>query len=129
MKREFDCIVCPMSCHMEATDERGELSIQGNSCPRGAAFVKQELTCPMRMLTTTIRIHQALHPLLPVITSQIIAKDKISDIIALCKELEVEAPVLAGQVIVHDIANSGADLIASRSFQKNDATENLASHQ
>lgn len=118
MKKDFDCIVCPMSCRIHVEQQGEELLIEGNGCPRGVAFVKQELNCPMRMLTTTIRIHHALHPLLPVITSQNIAKEKISDIMMLCKELEVEAPVIAGQVLVENIAQSGADLIASRSYQK-----------
>ena len=66
------------------------------------------------MLTTTVRIHHAIHPLLPVITSQSVPRDKLSDIMEVCKTLEVEAPIHEHDVLVHNIADSGADLIASR---------------
>lgn len=129
---ELDCIVCPMSCHIEVTRKDQEiLSVKGNTCPRGEAFARSEVICPMRMVTTTIRIHQAIHPLLPVITSQNVAKQKIFDIMKICKTLEVKAPVHAGDCLVKDIAGSGADLIASRTMEKRnvyDRSETTSCH-
>lgn len=127
--KTFDCIVCPMSCRITAHEEIENIRVTGNRCLRGEVFVKQEMTCPMRMLTTTIRIHHALHPLLPVMTSQTIPKEKISDIMMLCNRLEVTAPISAGDIIVHNVLNTGADIIASRSYQKHDQSEHIASYQ
>lgn len=120
MIRQFDCIVCPMSCHIEVEmkDLQEITKVSGNSCPRGEAYVRQEVICPMRMLTTTVRIHDAIHPLLPVITSQSVPRDKLFDIMELCKTLEVHAPVHEHQILVHNIADSGADLLASRSMNR-----------
>ena len=116
----FDCIVCPMSCHIEVTmDDQGTIvKVCGNTCPRGEAYVRKEVVHPMRMLTTTIRIHGSLHHLLPVITSQSVPKDTLFDIMKICQDLEVQAPVHEHEVLVHNIADSGADLLASRSMSR-----------
>lgn len=120
MKKALECIICPMSCQLEIEiDEKGNiLQVQGNTCPRGEKFARQEMTCPMRMVTTTIKIEGGIHELLPVITSQNIPKTKIFDIMNICKAMIVDTPILAGSVLVKDIADSGADLIASRTMEK-----------
>lgn len=115
---ELDCIVCPMSCHITVEmDGENICSVTGNTCPRGDAFARSEVTCPMRMVTTTLRIHNAVHPLIPVITSQNVPKSKIFDIMEVCKTLEVTAPIHAGDILCKNIAESGADLIASRTME------------
>lgn len=120
MIKKFDCIICPMSCHIDVEmDAKKEiLKVQGNRCPRGEAYVRQEVICPMRMLTSTVRIHHAIHPLLPVITSQNVPRDTLFDIMEIVNTLEVQAPIHEHQVLVHNIANSGADLLASRSMDR-----------
>lgn len=125
MIKKLDCIVCPMSCHLEVEmDGEHILSVNGNTCQRGDRFARSEVTCPMRMLTTTIRIHHALHPSLPVIISTNIPKTKIFDIMNICSTLEVHAPIQVGDIIVHNIAHTGADLLASRTMEmRNDSHE------
>lgn len=120
MKKEMCCIVCPMSCHIqvETNDAEEIISVQGNSCPRGEAYARSEAIDPQRIVTTTIRIHDANLPLLPVITSKTVSKTKIFEIMDACKHIEVKAPIQINTVIVNDIAHSGADLIASRSMDK-----------
>ncbi len=119
MKKIFNCIVCPMSCHLEVEkDDNGIISVHGNSCPRGEAFGKQELIKPMRMLTTTVQIENAIYPLLPVITSKQVPKDMMRKIMKECKNIKLEAPIEMNSVIAINIANSGADLIASRTMEK-----------
>lgn len=55
MKKIFDCIICPMSCHLEVEkNNEGIIFVSRNSCTRRAAFGKQELIKPMRILTTTV---------------------------------------------------------------------------
>lgn len=120
MIKEMCCIVCPMSCHIqvECDDNQKIISVKGNSCPRGEAYARSEAIDPQRMVTTTIRIHHASLPLLPVITSKTISKSKIFEVMEVCKHLEVEAPIEVQSILVKNIAGTGADLIASRSMQK-----------
>ena len=45
-KRQLICIGCPLGCQMEAEqNEGGEVvSVKGNTCPRGDAYARKELT-------------------------------------------------------------------------------------
>ena len=59
--KDFYCTVCPSECHLTVTlDETGSVvSVAGNSCPRGERFGRQEATCPMRVLASTVRLEGA----------------------------------------------------------------------
>ena len=59
---QFNCTTCPSECLLTVEVERDAdgavvevRSVTGNNCPRGDKFAHQELTCPMRALTTTCR--------------------------------------------------------------------------
>lgn len=117
--KELSCIVCPMSCHLQVEmDGDTIIKVSGNTCIRGEQYAKSEMTCPMRLVTTTVKINGAASPLLPVITSTQVPKTKIFAIMEACKTLVVEAPIEIDAVICKNIAKSGADLIASRSMER-----------
>lgn len=127
MMLEMPCITCPMSCHLQVFIEDHEvIEVKGNTCPRGIAYAKKELSHPERMLTTTVQIQHALHPLLPVITSKPVPKEKIFDIIKACDKVCVSAPIQYNDVILSNILNLGVDICASRSMDEvvqNDAKD------
>ena len=57
------CTLCPKGCQVKIEqssdptgDETQDWIITGNGCPRGAAFARQEMTDPQRILTTTMKI-------------------------------------------------------------------------
>ncbi len=63
---QFNCTTCPSECLLTVEVERDAdgavvevRSVTGNSCPRGDTFAHQELTCPMRVLTTTVAVSAA----------------------------------------------------------------------
>ena len=116
-KKELICIVCPMGCMLSAEQgENGEvLSVQGNTCPRGAAYAKAELTHPTRTLTTTVRVAGRVTPL-PVKTSAPISKGKMMEAMALLRDVEVALPVHIGDVVVADLLGE-ADLIAAAEME------------
>ena len=72
MKKELVCIVCPRGCHL-TIDENN--NVTGNSCPRGVTYAINEITNPLRMLTSTVFIKSELIKRLPVITSKEISKN------------------------------------------------------
>lgn len=117
MKKEMICIVCPMSCHLSVTQEKDKITVIGNTCPRGAKYGQDELLHPTRMVTTTVSIQHATIARLPVITSQPVAKELIFKVMEEAGKVEVYAPVKKGDILVRNIADSGADLIASRSLK------------
>ena len=49
-KIELTCISCPMGCPLIVTMEDGAVaSVTGNTCPRGDAYARKEVTAPTRI--------------------------------------------------------------------------------
>jgi CxxC motif-containing protein len=109
------CITCPVGCALDVTHD-GEtiLNVDGNTCNRGIDYAKQELTDPRRMVTTTVRVKGGLHPLLPVYTSAPIPKPRVFDLLREIRQVEVEAPVKMGQVILSNVVETDVNVLASR---------------
>ena len=48
-KRELICIGCPMGCPLTVTLDGGAVvTVQGNTCPRGDAYARKEVTPRLR---------------------------------------------------------------------------------
>ncbi|MBP3919501.1 MAG: DUF1667 domain-containing protein [Clostridia bacterium] len=111
------CIVCPMGCHLEAeVSDNGEiLSVSGNTCKRGDAYIRTELTDPRRTLTSTVRLCGAgAERYLPVKTTGGISKARLMEAMKALGEITVTAPVTRGDVIVKNFLGEGADLVAGK---------------
>ena len=115
MKRELTCIVCPRGCHL-IVDE--DLKVTGNSCPRGEAYGKQEVTDPRRTVTSTVRVDSCEFAVLPVKTKGEISKAKIFDVMEEINKFHAHVPVHIGDVLIKNIADSGVDLVATRTLPK-----------
>jgi CxxC motif-containing protein len=114
-QRHFICITCPVGCNLEATVEGNDIvALQGQACKRGAAFVREELRAPKRMLTTTVRIEGGTLPLLPVRSAAPLPKGMILQVAQLLRQVRLKAPVAEGQVILANVLDTGVDIIASR---------------
>lgn len=115
--RELICIACPIGCEMTIDkNEAGELLITGNKCKRGIAYGTQEVTQPMRILTTTVRLttKTGTPASLPVRTQEDIPRELFPAAMQACESLQLSAPVTMGQILIDDLAGSGVPLIASR---------------
>lgn len=115
MKKELVCIVCPRGCHL-TIDENN--NVTGNSCQRGVTYAINEITNPLRMLTSTVFIKSELIKRLPVITSKEISKNLIFDVMKEINKVRVEAPIKMHQVIIKNVLGTGADIIATREVLK-----------
>ncbi len=120
MKKEMACIVCPMSCHLEVTldDNNKIIEVTGNTCKRGDEYARNELTNPVRMLTSTVKLTGGLYKRLPVITSVNIPKEKLLDVMNEINKIEVCAPIKVGDIIVPNVCGLNADILASRSVEQ-----------
>lgn len=116
----FNCTTCPSECLLTVEVERnanGALvevhSVTGNSCPRGEKFAHQELTCPMRVLTTTVAVSGGDEALLPVRTAEAIPLALHAQAMDLIRGLVVNAPIRTGNVVLEDLLGTSINLIAS----------------
>lgn len=117
---QFNCTTCPSECLLTVGVERdadGHVaavrSVTGNSCPRGDKFAHQELTCPMRVLTTTVAVSGGDEALLPVRTADAIPLELHAQAMALIRGLVVNAPIRMGGVILPNLLGTNINLVSS----------------
>lgn len=122
---QFNCTTCPSECLLTVEIERdvnGNVarvrSVTGNSCPRGDKFAHQELTCPMRMLTTTVAVSGGDEALLPVRTAEAIPLALHAQAMALIRGLVVNAPIRMGDVVLPNLLDTNINLVASMDATK-----------
>ena len=116
MTKEFICIICPASCHLTVSEEGEKICVKGNDCRRGEEHGIQEFREPLRMLTTTVALRAGIIPRLPVTSTNEIPRAKLGECLDLLYKKEVSAPLQCGELIVGNICNTGADIVASRSI-------------
>lgn len=114
-ERHLTCINCPMGCQLTVTLENGEVTgVTGNTCKRGEIYGRKEVTNPTRIVTSSVRVKGGEIPMVSVKTKEDIPKGKIFDIIKAIENVEVAAPVQIGDVILHDAAGTGVDIVATK---------------
>ena len=117
MEELITCINCPVGCRMKVTisEDRQVIAVEGNTCPRGEKYAKQECTMPLRMITAVIPVENFDTPL-SVKTANPIPKKLIPNVMEELKKVRVNLPVQLGQVIVPDVCETGIPIIATRSL-------------
>ena len=122
---QFNCTTCPSECLLTVEVERSAdgavaevRSATGNNCARGDKFAHQELTCPMRVLTTTVAVSDGEETLLPVRTAEAIPLALHAHAMDLIRGVIVEAPIRMGDVVLPNLLDTGTDLIASMDIDR-----------
>lgn len=113
------CTVCPLSCRVQVLgDEESIQSVRGHNCSRGERFARDEFICPMRILTTTVRLKNASEPLLAVRSAQPIPKKQLFNCMQTLRKAVFAAPIEAHEILIHNIADTGVDIVASSTARK-----------
>ena len=115
MEKHLTCISCPIGCYLTAVVEDGTVhSISGNKCKLGITYAESELTNPLRMVTTTIKVKNGIQSLVSVKTESSIPKGKIFEALNELKTVELEAPIKIADVVLANVANTAVDVIATK---------------
>lgn len=113
--RELICINCPLGCHLTVDDnDASNIKVSGNTCPRGVTYAVSEVTQPKRMVTSSVPVVGSKVKRVSVKTSAPIPKDKIFECLAEIKKIEAKAPVEIGDVLLANVCESGANIVATR---------------
>ena len=108
-----------MGCHLQVDDsDVNNIIVTGNTCPRGAKYAKDEVTCPKRVVTSIVEVAGGEINMVSVKTANAIPKDKMFDALKVLDGVTVQAPVEIGQVIVKDVLGLGVDVVATKSVAK-----------
>ena len=106
------CINCPKGCEMDVVVDGANVTVTGNTCPKGEVYARSEVTNPTRMVAGLVRVAGMRKPL-PVKTKTPVPKWKISDVLFSMHQATVQLPVKIGDVIVANVAGTGVDLVAT----------------
>ena len=110
MIKELTCIRCPIGCSLQVEMNGDEVvNVTGNNCPRGAEYARKELTAPSRIVRTL----GGERDVVAVKTAADVPKGAMMDVIRALKEVEVQAPVHIGDVVLSDVAGTGVDIVAT----------------
>ncbi len=107
MEKKMICIMCPMGCELLVTKNGNDISVTGNSCGRGVIFAKEEMTCPKRIVTTSVKTEKGVKSCKTTIP---IPKSLIFDCVKEIEKLRLKDAKF-GDIIIKNVLNTGADVI------------------
>ena len=113
MTKEMICISCPIGCHLKVTQEGDQVVVTGNTCKRGETYGRQEMTCPMRVVTSLVRLAGGARPVCSCKTQQPIPKAKIPQALEQIAGKLAQAPLHRGDVIIENVADTGVNVVAT----------------
>lgn len=118
MKKVYICIICPNGCEIKVkTEGRRLLSLEGNICDRGADYVRQELTAPVRTIATSVRIEGGVLPLASVRLTSPIPKEMIFPVMDEIRKISLTAPVSSGTVVLKGVCGLDSDVVITKSVR------------
>lgn len=112
-KEQLVCRCCGNGCFLEAVhDEDRLIELTGNRCDGGRRYATEQLL--RDFLKTTLRTNDGRQV-------QVISREKVSQQVRLrcLKALEgivLETPVIKGEMVLCDAADSGVDIIAAENL-------------
>lgn len=116
--REMVCIRCPLGCRLTVTEDKGgQITVAGNTCPRGKEYGIKEWSNPTRMLTTTVGIKGVKNATVSVKTASDIPKGKMMECMKELSLVEVVPPIHIGDVIIENVAGTGQAIVATREYE------------
>jgi CxxC motif-containing protein len=116
MNERLTCVLCPIGCELEVERAAGDgLDVRGGKCDRGLEFAAEEILRPQRNLAASVPLRGTASDMVSVRLSAPVPRDKIFPILAEIAELRPEPPVRRGQVLIPNVLDTGADVIATRS--------------
>ena len=117
--RELICIGCPLGCPLTVTVEKTEVtSVAGNTCPRGDAYARKEVTNPTRIVTSSVCVEDGVSPMVSCKTASDIPKSKIFAVTDALKSVRAKAPIAIGDILLANVADTGVDVIATKNIEK-----------
>lgn len=118
LSSQIICIGCPVGCLITVKKkEDGSLDITGNTCKKGEAYARSEMTAPIRTVTSMIRVEGGSGKVVPVKTAAEIPKEKIGACMDEIEARVVCAPVKVGDVLIENVAGTSVAVAATGNME------------
>ena len=115
MNFDSTCIICPRGCALKVEINGDNITVTGNSCPKGKQYAIDECTNPTRTVTSSVRVENREDTMVSVKTASPIPKDKIFEVMRLIRAKSVCAPVGIGDIIIKDVF--GTNIVATKNIE------------
>lgn len=112
--RQMICICCPNGCLLTAdSKEDGRYTVTGNLCPRGEQYAIDELTKPVRNISSIVKVEGGRGTVISCKTASEIPKGSIEEVMRVINNTTVKAPIKVGDVLIEDVAGTGINIVAT----------------
>ena len=109
--RTLTCIICPRGCNITAEFlDKQVFSIDGNLCQRGKKYAEDEIICPRRTLTSTVKSEDGGR--VAVKTREAIDKKDLMNCMDMINDVTISLPVRIGDIILKNVF--GTDVVATQ---------------
>ncbi len=115
MTRDMTCIICPRGCALKVEINGDNITVTGNSCPKGRQYAVDECTNPTRTVTSSVRVENREDTMVSVKTASPIPKNKIFEVMRLIRAKSVCAPVGIGDIIIKNVF--GTNIVATKNIE------------
>ena len=113
-EKKLICVGCPKGCAVTVRLRDGAVAaVEGNLCPKGEAYARQEAVNPCRTLTCLMRAGNRAAPF-SVKSTAPIPREALLQCVAELYRTRPQAPIRAGEVVARNICGTGADVAATR---------------
>ena len=114
MDKKLICIICPVGCRLKVTGTTDDLKVEGNICNKGFDYAHNEITNPLRMVCTTVKIEGGIHNVIPVKTDKPIPEKFKLDVVKAVNNIILKSPVKMGDIIIPDLFGTGVNIVTER---------------
>ncbi len=111
MEKEIICTQCNNRCHLTVAEQDGAILVRGNRCPRGEVCGREEFLGQRVLLRGVVKGPDGQR--VPVVSSAPVAKSMVYKATLALKRLHLQQLPQPGEVLVENICDSGADLLAA----------------
>ena len=106
MEKKITCIICPRGCSMTACVQGEQVTVTGNTCPKGEEYAINECLHPVRTVTATVRVANRHDTMVSVKTETPVPKEQMLEVMAALRKTAVNAPLAIGDVIMYNVCGS-----------------------
>ena len=106
MEKKITCIICPRGCSMTACVQGEQVTVTGNTCPKGEEYAINECLHPVRTVTATVRVANRSNTMVSVKTETPVPKAQMLEVMAALRKTAVNAPLAIGDIIMYNVCGS-----------------------
>lgn len=118
-EKKVICTICPVGCGITVeeifADGEKKYITHGNTCKRGEKYAVQEISAPVRTLTSTVAAEDGR--LVPVKSDKPLPLEKMEECIREINRKTLMLPISCGDIIIEKIGGTDADIVCTRTFK------------